>query len=190
MKLSICVISLISRTKLLFELIQSLQLERTKDVELLISQDAGVAPIGAKRNWLVKAARGEYIVHIDDDDTVSPNYIPAVLAAIKRDPFTDVVLIRGRRIENNIESSAVEFDYRIGGVDGEWVGNVLWHNPSHLCPIRADIAKMIPFPEVPRAEDLVWLKRLKPFLHTSQRAGAEGEILYNYRWSSTKRWGT
>lgn len=194
MKLSICIISLHSRKAKLAELLDSLVcggggiVIDSNEYEVLVNRDNGVVPIGAKRNQLVKSASGRYIVNIDDDDLVSPNYLPAILAAIQREPYADAVLVRGRRTENG--DSPVEFDYRIGGVEGEWINGVLWRTPSHLCPIRADIARMVPFPEVPRAEDLIWGDRLKPHLHRAVRAGSEGEVLYHYRWDPNKTWGT
>jgi glycosyltransferase involved in cell wall biosynthesis len=188
MKLSICIISLHSRKAKLAELLDCLTISDMSDVEVLVYRDDGLLPIGAKRNKLVNIASGRFIVHIDDDDLVDPRYLPTILAAIDRDPFIDAILVRGRRTENGL--SPVEFDYRVGGIEGEWIGNVLWHSPCHLCPIRADIAKMIPFPEVPRAEDLIWLERLKPHVRKAIRAGNEGEVLYHYRWDPHKRWGT
>lgn len=38
--------------------------------------------IGAKRNWLIERARGDIIVHFDDDDFYGPQYLTRMLAAM------------------------------------------------------------------------------------------------------------
>ena len=51
------------------------------------------ASIGAKRNALIEAARGEVIVHFDDDDYYAPNYIAEMLSYLNRN--VDLVKLSG-----------------------------------------------------------------------------------------------
>lgn len=50
--------------------------------------------IGEKRNWLVERAKGEIIVHFDDDDFYAPGYISAMVAALCNSD-ADLMNLRG-----------------------------------------------------------------------------------------------
>lgn len=184
--LTICIPSYAARTETLFRLVRSLQAQpRSNEVEILVATDGGHTVVGAKRNRLVSAAVGRYIVHIDDDDEVAPNYIPAILEAIDANPGVDAICLRG--VRTNPSREEVFFDYVVGGVDGVFgEDRALWRTPNHLCPIRAELAKAVPFPRRTRGEDLEWGKAIKPFLRSQARAGAAGEVLYFYRWEPNK----
>ena len=41
------------------------------------------APLGAKRNRLVRDARGEVVAHVDDDDYYGPRYLSAMVGALR-----------------------------------------------------------------------------------------------------------
>jgi glycosyltransferase involved in cell wall biosynthesis len=196
-KLSVLICSLHDRWPSLGWLVENLYLqEGNEKIEILIAVDSGQELIGAKRNRLVQAARGDYVVHIDDDDRVSRNYIPNVLAAMASKP--DVIAIRGQRIDIRGRSAPITFDFCLQNVDGTPMSptvadtdrdGVLWRSPGHLCPMRAAIAKASPFPET-EPEDIVWLPTVRPLLRTIVRAGEPNEILYHYQWDSMKsyRW--
>lgn len=188
-KLSICIPSLhnrcLSRELLLTCLSEQPGFDQT---EILISIDSGQQTTGEKRNYLVSKAIGDYIVHIDDDDLVSSQYLYCVLKAIEQRP--DVVLVRGQRTGGG---PSIDFDYRLGAIEPEgddglpWDGkSCLWRTPSHLCPVRSGIAKSIEFPNQMFCEDAVWWNRLAPKLNTFERAGVEGQILYWYQYVPNK----
>lgn len=190
LKLSICICSLHSRRIQLDQLLDVLWIQsRYSEIEILVAIDAGQALIGVKRNRLVQAARGEYVVHIDDDDLVHGAYIPKILHAIDNNPGVDAIVLRGERIENGQDSQKVLFDYRVKFGPTQTIDNVVWRSPGHLCPVRRDLAQLVLFPDR-EPEDLVWCDAIAPYLHTEARAGREGEVLYYYRWDSTKyyRW--
>jgi glycosyltransferase involved in cell wall biosynthesis/GR25 family glycosyltransferase involved in LPS biosynthesis len=54
----------------------------------------GRLTIGAKRNWLVEQARGEIIVHFDDDDYYAPNYVSRMVGELDRRQ-ADLLNLRG-----------------------------------------------------------------------------------------------
>lgn len=204
--LTVCIASLHSRTLQLAECLTSLRPGRAlaSKIEILVSMDQGQTPLGTKRNRQVHEAAGVFIAHVDDDDIVSPGYVYKIISAIEEYPTADAILVRGRRIEYpggsdalaNGRSGMVEFDYRLGGVEGEWsmVDNttipIIWRSPGHVCPIRAELIKETPFDDIPTDEDLVWAARLAPKLKSAVRAGKPGEILYEYRWRPGKEFGT
>ena len=187
-KLSICICALRSRQATLFALVQKLQAQpRSDEIEILIAVDDGQMPTGNKRNRLIQVAVGEYTVHVDDDDTVSDSYVPKILTTIDANPGVDAVLIRGRRTHDG--GLPLVFDYRLGAgdvtADIDEQG-VLWRSPGPLCPIRTELAKALPFDAVWGAEDLTWVKRVKPYIQTVARAGAPDEILYHYLFNPKK----
>ncbi len=190
--LTICIPSLYERAPMLAALLQSLAAQpRANEVEILVAID-GRAPdgtwatTGAKRNQLVASARGRYVVHVDDDDAVSPTYIPEILAAIDRAPTVDAILIRGECIKDG--DKAFEFSFNVTGKWDGWslVDGTSWKSANHLCPVRADIAKALPFPNKRVNEDVEWEIELAPRLHTSERAG--GGVLYTYRTVAGREW--
>lgn len=190
LKLSICICSLHKRGAQLDELLLRLHNQhRLDEVEILIAIDAGQTLVGIKRNRLVQRAVGEYIVHIDDDDLVHRAYVSKILHAIDNNPDVDAIVLRGERIENGLVGSNVLFDYRVKMGPTQTIDGVIWRTPGHLCPIHHRIAKAVPFPEV-EPEDLVWCDEIAPYLMTEARAGQPGDVLYYYRWDSTKlnRW--
>lgn len=196
--LTICISSLRERSASLCALLQSLALQdRANEVEVLVAIDGKQADglqttTGAKRNQLVAAARGLFVVHVDDDDSVSPLYIPTILAAIT--PEVDVVLIRGECFHS--EKKVWEFvyepqnpwsGYRMGcglWADGS-VGQVSHKPPDHLCPVRTEIARTVPFENRRVNEDVEWSRAVAPRLRSSTRANG---VLYTYRTKAGREW--
>jgi glycosyltransferase involved in cell wall biosynthesis len=58
----------------------SIFMQSLSDERVRYHHDPDRRAIGAKRNYLVEQARGEYIVHFDDDDYYSPQYITHMLS--------------------------------------------------------------------------------------------------------------
>lgn len=177
-RLSICIASLGRRVAMLEALLTELaSQDRFGECEVLIDLDSGARLLADKRERMKLAAAGTYVCSIDDDDLVSHSYLPAILGALDGAPGVDCVLIRGKCLDGH------EFDYRLGGRDGEWTQfpKTVWHTPNHLCPVRAELARRVPFQRLTRGEDLAWGKELAPLLVTSARAGAAGEVLYLYQ---------
>lgn len=178
-KLSICIPSLTSRSALLDRLLACLRSQpRSSEVEIISDVDEGQRTTGAKRNQLVARSCGDYVVHIDDDDLVAPNYIPAILEAIERHPGVDAVVLRGRRRSTTGEIAV--FDYGVNHVEGRTVDSVLWRKISHLCPVRRDLAARVFYPDLTLGEDLQWAETISPFINTFARAGGSSEVLYYY----------
>jgi len=127
-------------------------------VEVLILRDAGRATVGAKRNQLVSKARGRFVVFVDDDDTISRDYVDQLLSALRSQPEVDCVSFTG------------EIDFR-GAHRRRMVHSVQftdWHHhrgqyrrpPCHITPIRREIAGRYAFADVDYAEDMDWSLRI------------------------------
>ena len=89
-------------------------------VEILDFLDSREHTIGAKRNWLLDRARGEFVAFVDDDDDVSERYVDLIRHAIEDHPEIDCVGIKGTisfrgRIERTFVHSIRFRDYRSRG---------------------------------------------------------------------------
>lgn len=186
-KLSICIASLQSRSADLAALLAALQAQpRIREVEILISIDERHETVCDKRNRLLQQASGRYICTFDDDDLPSPRYLEAILTAIDSNPGVDAIVFRGVCTRDDGGAPPQLFDYAIG-IDGAvHRDGVLWRTPCHLTPIRADIAKSVPFPDVRHGEDTALVEAIAPHIRTAARAGAEGEVLYHYHLDAQK----
>ena len=121
-------------------------------VEHLVLFDNRARSVGLKRQALLDAARGDYIVYVDDDDDITDEFIPYVLAAIKRNP--DVITYDQRAIYNGIEST-VNFAHT--NVDSPFAPNGITHrNLWHVCTWKRELVADCVFPDSMYGEDLQW----------------------------------
>lgn len=177
--------------RLVNELSRQIQDVKTAEVEILIYCESYCISIGAKRNWLLNNANGEFVAFIDSDDMPTPKYISSVVEAIKSFPTCSCVELRGLITEDgqnpDIFAHSMEF--------GEWRTNNdedtrktgIRHEryPNHLNAIRADIAKKFQFPEKNHGEDHDWsTKVFRSGLLVEQAPNPV--IIYEYRYQSNK----
>ena len=148
-RLSILVCSVYGRSGDLRSLVASLGRQGRSDTEVLIAVDDKVQSIGAKRNQLLGAARGEYVCFIDDDDMISPTYLYEIFRLLDSKPGVDAVCISG--IFHDIQSGekTIFFDKP----NAEW-GAAKFHGGTyyqrglqHLDVIKLSIAKQFSFPD-------------------------------------------
>lgn len=153
-------------------------------VDVSASEDNGGYPIGARRNQLVNAATAKYTVFIDDDDLVSVDYVPLILAAIDRGHVAytdgpDVIGIEGLKINEDGKTERIiqslQFHTRSFRT-GAWLSY-----PTHLNPVRLEIAAVTPFPTISFGEDGQYSKALRPKLKTEVVASKRPIYFYEYR---------
>jgi glycosyltransferase involved in cell wall biosynthesis len=121
-------------------------------VEHLVLFDNRARSVGLKRQALLDSARGDYIVYVDDDDDITDDFIPYVLAAIKRDP--DVITYDQKAIYNGLEST-VNFAHT--NEDGPFVaGGITRRNLWHACTWKRELVADCVFPNVMYEEDFQW----------------------------------
>lgn len=191
---------------LLYSLLEGQSVARMPDVELLYFMDNRRRPVGAKRNALLDAARGEYISFIDDDDEVAADYVrqihDAIVAARKTDSPADVICFRQfahlapHGIVHDCTYSLEHFRSRpaeqrrmlapAAGPDGKPLPNVLlWTGPpAHTQVWRRAAVQGIRFDERNFGEDVAWVDT------ACESARSEiqipGEPLYHYRFDQDK----
>jgi len=118
-------------------------------LELVERIDNREESVGLKRKHLLQDAKGKYSAFIDDDDEVTDAYFEDFLKCIQSGD--DVMRLRGQMNQYTFTHS---LEYPLSGkmfVDGVFV-----RPPNHLNPMLSDIAKMIPFENATRGEDLKW----------------------------------
>lgn len=183
MKLSILICNLLSRERQLRNLLDHLDVQYAPgpDVEVIVETDKGELSTGAKRNKLLDKAQGDYIVFIDDDDLVAPNYVSLILKALESDP--DVVGINlimttdGEKAERSFHSIQFKewFDRPYELVNGY---KAYFRNPNHLNPVKRKFALLTRFPEITEAEDKDYSKRLFSYLENSEEVYIEQPIYF------------
>jgi glycosyltransferase involved in cell wall biosynthesis len=147
------------------------------DVEIISACDNKEMSIGAKRDVLYKMAHGKYSVMVDDDDSLSDDYIKLVLPALKTEP--DCVGYK-EYVNFNGEARASIFSLRFK----EWencrpVRHGIWYHRTPFCktPIKTEICRKVGVKDMRFAEDHDFAKRVYPFLKTEVFID---EFLYYY----------
>lgn len=120
----------------------------------------GTITIGAKRNSLLLASKGDYVCFIDDDDDVPDYYITELLKAIESKP--DCV---GFEIQCNMEgkiemaASSIKYDWKDNQDGFRYVRSIY-----HKTPVKREIALAAMFPDKSFSEDYEYSMRIKPML--------------------------
>lgn len=161
-KLSILTVTLKQRMPVFENLARVLKAQANSSVEMLAVCDSGEKTIGAKRNELLEAAKGDYVVFVDDDDMVSPFYVFGILEAIKQNP--DCCGIEGIITINNVGPK--KFIHSIQYQDWFEKDDIYYRCPNHLNPIKREIALDTKFPDQSWQEDKVFSEALKGKLKT------------------------
>jgi len=151
-----------------------------KFVEIISDDEVGIN-IGHKRNNLLKKAKGEFIVFIDDDDLIYPNYLEAIISKIIEKPDCDCVGINGIITTNGEDKRKwfISKDY------GKWYeeNKIYYRTPNHISPVRRIIAKEKGFPCLEHGEDYHYSMGI---LDKLQNEAIVNEPIYHYRYNTKK----
>lgn len=159
MKLSVLVCSVAERQGRTPVLDQLWSQAEGKDVEVLVLTDNRQMSIGAKRNALVAASSGDYVVFVDDDDRVADNYIDALLAAAttRRDVLTFTMEYRYNGEKQWIARQSLGYP-----LQGKRVRHDLVRiTPHHTSAVRRDIATRLTYQDSSYGEDRDWARQLR-----------------------------
>lgn len=163
MLLSILIPTLTARTALYERLTGELRRQAdaaglSDEVEVLGLCDNGEAPVGAKRNTLLRRARGAYVVFVDDDDQVSAEYVPLIVRALRANPGVDCLGLRVLIYFRGTHASEAVHSIRYTDLSSK--GGRYFRPPYILNPIRREIALRYEFAEVRYSEDFDWALRM------------------------------
>ena len=139
------------------------------DIEVLAFYDNKKRPVGAKRNLLLSAARGEYISFVDDDDRLSDTYVSRIYGLLGQ---ADVIVFghdahlirenvlhrcrysikfRERKLEAVVDPTTGDTMVEDGRLVMAYAGP-----PAHTHVWRSTIAKGVLFPMKNWQEDVAW----------------------------------
>lgn len=178
MDLSILICSLNTRWGKLEALTRSLESQiwpaYARRAEVLVETDGGETPVGAKRNTLLKRAAGDYVVFVDDDDTVAETYVADILRAIDHRP--DCVNMIGKIWWGG---KWKEFRHSIRYAVWYEEGGVYYRCPNHLNPVRRQYALAAGFPPALYiGEDKAYSQRLYQLLRGKHEARVNKPIYF------------
>jgi len=142
-------------------------------VEILTLVDAEGVDVGTKRNDMMRLARGEYVVFVDDDDRVSPEYLSRLLEATR--VGADVISIEAEVTVNGGKPKRCRYSTEFER--DENTPHEYRRLPNHLCPVRRELALRTPFPTRQRAEDSAYSAALRPLLRSEHHVA---DVLYYY----------
>jgi Glycosyl transferase family 2 len=151
-----------------------------ENVEIIIAKDNRTISTGAKRNLLLRLAKNDYVVSIDDDDYVYPYYVEEILKATQSNP--DCVGTRG--IYTNDGNQSTEWrlskDYPNETIS-ENGRHIYLRTTNHISPVKRLLALKAGYPDKSNAEDKEYSLRLNPLLKTEVHIQ---KVMYHYRYSS------
>lgn len=179
MKLSILIPTVHTRRKtFLPRILESLydqydKLSNQREVEILVMMDNKTIMLGSKRNTMVDNAQGEYVVFVDDDDRIEPDYIEQILQATQANAdvitFQAKVSINGEEPKTCYYSSEYSKDHN--------TKDAYYRIPNHICAVKRSLAKQVEFPSILYGEDSGYAKLLKPLIKSEHKID---KVLYHY----------
>jgi hypothetical protein len=136
--------------------------------------------VGVKRQNLLQGAEGKYSAFIDDDDEITDAYVEDLGQTIQGS--YPVMRLRGRIDPYTFTHSlANTLQSPMAG------GGVFLRPPNHLNPMLTDVAKLIPFRDAIRGEDLDWTIRLaRAGFLTHEYTSDDSRIHYIYNMGTRK----
>lgn len=164
--LSILIISLPERIDSLKKLYQQLQVQSANkpEVEILTLTDNRSMSVGKKRQYLNMLANGEYVVHVDDDDDIHPDFISTLLSSIDQNPGVDVI---SYIVQVSIDGSppkpcvySYKFHQNINFDDH------YQRLPNTRCCFRRAVALREEIPDMVFGEDDEWAKKIQNHIHS------------------------
>ncbi len=160
------------------QIFQISKLETLGCVEWIIDNSTsflnGGLSIGKKRESLVQRATGKYLCFLDDDDTVSPNYIETLVRLCNQDQ--DVCTFRSLiKLEKYWGIVNMKLAYLVN--DQFSAEHTIRRPPWHICPVRSEFAKLYGFENINNAEDFKWFEKVLSHCTTESHTD---RILFQY----------
>ncbi len=157
---------------------QTLTPEDQARVEIMMLTDNKQKMLGEKRNVMVDAAQGKYVVFVDDDDRIEPHYIETLLDATRSD--ADVITFKASVSINNQPPKPCRYSIRYS--HDRNTATEYHRIPNHICCVKKTVGVKASFPNVVYGEDSGYSKLLLPHLKTEHHID---QVLYHYDYNDT-----
>lgn len=183
MLLSICTPSIPRRRQKLDTLREDLRGWIGDDIEWLVITDE--RPPGPKRNEMMAMARGKYVMHLDDDEWLSPKFPSLVLPALELG--VDLVAYDALASLNGCPFFRVRTGMDFPNEQPRHLGDGrlsdIRRKPWHWNCWRTELARSVRFvEEYHGAEDAIWLEQMYPLVKTWHKID---EALFVHRYDAT-----
>lgn len=142
-------------------------------IEIIMLTDNKAMMLGAKRNVMVDMAQGRYVVFVDDDDRIEPNYLATLLNATQTGVDVITFLVAVSINGGPAKPCRYSKDYAIDRNTPDRYERL----PNHICCIRKEVAARVSFPNVLYGEDSAYSKLLVPHLKSEYHIN---RVLYHY----------
>ena len=156
-------------------------------VEHLVFLDNRKRTIGAKRDALLRIARGTFIAYVDDDDTVSPDYVASLVDAIKiaiaptASPNDQVDVITFAQFAS-VDKACAKIVFGLRQENQPFVPDTeVLRAAWHVCAWRRSVAICSHFPESNYGEDWAFAGPLNRIARASIHLD---KVLHYYRFNS------
>lgn len=177
--LSVVICSIPERIHSLSVMLTELQRQISNHpVQILVLTDNKHMTIGKKRQLLNVMAFGKYIVHIDDDDRIEPDFIHELMNIINMGKEVDVICFH---VNVNIDNEPTKLCIYHKDCVYQNCLQVYFRTPNPRCCFLRYLAVMIPFKNISFAEDDDWAYRMK---HHIKQQVSINKILYHYDYVS------
>jgi hypothetical protein len=183
MLLSILTPSIPRRAQKLATLAEDLRPWLGDDTEWLVIVDE--RPSGPKRNEMMQVAKGDYVMHLDDDEWLSPKFpslvLPALALGMDLVAYDALASLNGSpyfRVRTGMDFPNEQPRHLPGGRFSD-----IRRRPWHWCCWRTELARRAQFPqEHVGNEDAIWLDQMYPLVQTWHKID---EPLFVHRYDST-----
>lgn len=175
-KLSILIPTVIGRESMFDLLLQELKRQSDgKNVEIIVCKDNKEISIGSKRQKLIEEAKGEYIVFVDDDDWIAPDYVDQILANTGSDAI-------GFQIECTFDGkgkclASASKRYKDWGENRDGFRYV--RSIYHKTPVRRELALKAGFKDMRFGEDYDYSMRIMALIKSE---ACINKVMYYYRY--------
>lgn len=160
-------------TESIFSQHEALSPADQRRVEILMLTDAKGIVVGDKRNAMIRMAQGDYVVFVDDDDRIEPDYVSSLLEATKSG--ADCLTFHAKVSLNGAPAKICRYSLKY--VRDENTATEYHRLPNHITVVKRDIALRCPFPAKQRGEDADYAVLIRPLLKTEH---ALERVLYHY----------
>lgn len=150
------------------------QIDKYSDIEFIMLTDNCTMPLDEKRNALMKLARGEYVNFVDDDDSVSPDYVSLIYPKLGE---VDYIGFKVALYNKQIKNKPVFHDLKYPDWSEDEEG--FYRNISHLNPIRRSLVEDISFVGT-MGEDADWAKKVYDSGRIQTQHFIDEEMYYYY----------
>jgi len=148
-------------------------------VKIFYAEDNKEISIGQKRQNLLEASEGEYIVYFDSDDFPRKDYISSILKALetKLDCIGFLIQMTTNGLNPQTCCHSLRYPVWAENVDGyDYVRNV-----THFNPVKRSLAIQVGFPSVRFGEDKAYSDRVTELCKTEVFIN---KFLFDYRYSN------